>query len=349
MTVTVLVCEDAGGASALAPVARALLERGDEVRCVLGPVAHGVFEREGLVTANTITARPDRLLPHGVFEGSPTTLTASSRWGLRLDACAVIDARAAGCTTLTLIDFWWAYAARLSYPGDADFLAMPDVLLAIDTRMAADLIAVGVPRARIEVTGSPAFDGLLSTKLPSPPASRDVLFLSQPLSTLPHYNIGYTERTVLSALAPIVSDLRATLRVRPHPREDAADFALFVAKLPCRAEMACEPSLRSALEFARVAIGINTMALAEAAMLGRPAVSVMLGETALDPLPPSLAGLVVQVKSPETLRREIATALDNKNEFAPRLDSNLIAHGLSTPRVLGVLDAQRRQTDRALM
>lgn len=330
-----IVCEDAGGAAALAPVVRALGARGARLSFCYGNVARATFDAEGIAVA-------DGGLPEGA-RYAKRVLTASSCWGERLEARAILEARAVGVPSVSIVDFWSNYEARFSYPGETGLDALPDRVLAIDETMRAELSNAGVDEARITVTGSPAFDGLQSDgERWVRPGNEVVLFLSQPMAALygedersPKF-LGYTERTVLAMVAPMVADVGATLVVRPHPREDREALAAFVAGLPGSVRFDASPTLRDAIRGARVVTGMTTMGLVDAALRGAPAISIQTGRRGEDGLPTNRIGLTRGVSDSDSLRSALVDAL-GASPFEPRATAPFPRD--ATARVLAACDA----------
>jgi hypothetical protein len=324
----VVACEDAGGARAIAPVARALATRGDLVTTWLGAKALEAFRDEGLgqsASASLDSVRDCDLL-----------LTASTCWGERLEAQAISLATASAVPSVTVVDFWSNYAARLSYPTAAQLEVLPTRLAVIDDGMKTDLEAVGVPGARMVVTGSPAFDRWLNDPLPRRRSDGlHILFISQPIATLHGDSLGYTETTVLAALAPVASRLGARVVVRPHPREDADALEAIVRALPCDARMDDSATLREALAESSVVVGLTSVALIEAALAGRPVVSAQLGRRGPDGLPTNRSGLTAPATDVESLERALAAA-----DSASAHRAAAFAPG-ATERVVELIDAVR--------
>jgi hypothetical protein len=268
---------------------------------------------------------------------------------LRLEAHATIAARQRSLPTFTLIDFPSQLRPRLSFPGTDDLGAMGDHVLAIDQEMRRRLVIAGVPENRVVVTGSPAFDGLWEAESLSPGEgdATHVLFLSQPIAALhgsdgavPTF-LGYTEGMVLDAVARMIAPHGLELRVRPHPREDESMLTKLARELPGRVRVDRTGSLREAIGRAQWVVGMTSIALVEAALLGKTAISVQFDRRGEDPLWTNVSGLTVGVIDREGLAVAVAEAL--RTARAPRLArSNMEALGWApgaAGRVLACLDA----------
>jgi len=179
---------------------------------------------------------------------------------------------------------------------------------------------VGVPARRITVTGNPAFDHLWlaeeddSKTEDAPTVEDNVLFLSQPMAALFDADgndpggPGYSEVSILRALAPIVAALRTTLVVRPHPREDVDRLRSHLTELPGDVRLEANRPLRQALLRARVVTGMTTIALVEAALMGKTSLSVQLGLRGMDSLWTNRSGLTSLVTTIEELEAALANA-----------------------------------------
>jgi hypothetical protein len=309
-----LACEDAGGARALAPVVDKLLARGDIVDFLLGPVAARCLHESGIASDIAPISNPSEVDAQlSRWRDWHVLVTASTPWGLRLEARAVLAARAHACPSLTFIDFPAQYRERLSFPERDGLCALPDRVAAIDWPMRDDLLAIGVAPERIVATGSPAFDAILAAPAPIVERRADtVLFLSQPIASLFGADesrssfLGYTEHTTLAALAPLIARHRLRLIVRPHPREDVAALETFIATLPGDVVLQSAPALADAVASARLVVGMMTIGLTEAALRGASVISAQIGRRGVDPL----ASNRVQVTIPVVTESELASAVD---------------------------------------
>jgi hypothetical protein len=320
----VVVCEDAGAAAALAVVAAALGEHQQLRLVVAGPAAVPAFHSNGLDVASELGA--------ALLDGNPTLVTGSTMWGERIEARAVREARARGHRSVTFVDFWGNYRERLSFPSDDQLEVLPTKLAVVDETMRDDVVAIGVPASVVVVTGSPALDQVASRgSLPTDPTG-PVVFLSQPIDALYGTRLGYTERTVLSALAPHVQAMSRELHVRPHPREDVAGLRAFVASLPGTCRLREEGDLEGVLCSASVVSGMTTIALVEAALRGLPTLSLQFGAIAPQLLPTTRSG-VTRVVCDEALLDQALTSVRPP-------PSATVGPGHAVQRILALLEEE---------
>jgi len=328
-----VIVEDAGAARALAPVVARLRAGGADVRGVFGSTAAGAF-----------AGVAERASGDEVISQSDVLVTGSSCWGERIEAKAVLAARARGLPSVTFIDAWSNYVPRLSYPGDRDMAALGDIVAVIDPHMKAGLVRDGVDDARITITGSPVFDAFVDAA-PFGDASDEsptIVFLSQPLSKLyPGANLN--EIVALRALA-LTAPQAARIVVRPHPREDRGALAELLATLPVRAGFSEHAGLAEDLAGASVAVGVSTMALIEAATRGRFTIAISLGHPlGIDWQHVLDAGLLVDASSPERLRQLLdeAIAARGQREAGGALEA-LGWSGGATDRLVDVIERSGR-------
>lgn len=331
-----VVCEDAGAAAGIAPVAARLRDRDGLRGIVIGGASKAEFERWGLPNrvvsdARAVQAAVDDADAHDIV------LTGSSPWGARLEAHAVLAARHRSLRVVTFVDYWSNYRPRLSFPGDSGLELVPDRLVVVDERMKREVVALGVDGSRVVATGSPAFDRLWSRRDPTPGAGEGALFLSQPIEALYGTTLGYTEKTTLAALAPRLSRSRTRLVVRPHPREDRDALASFVAGLPCDARIETDGDVEDAILRARVVVGMTTMGLVMAALLGRPTASFQLGVSEPLELPTIGLGATKLATAEETIDAVWSDLLDGPGA-APRFSDEAWRPG-ATERLLELLTA----------
>jgi hypothetical protein len=298
-------------------------DRGDDVAFILGAHAFAPFEQ----ALGTRPASVDPARASATLADRDALITASTCWGDRIEAKAVLVARDGGVPILTFVDFWSNYASRLSYPDEANLALLPDRLAVIDATMADDIVAVGAPRDRIVVTGSPAFDAI--KPLPFPEGASTLLFLSQPLAALYGDTLGYSEQTVLPLVASIARDNGTPLRIRTHPREDATAMRALARGLPGDVAIDEHASLEEAVASSSVVVGMSSMGLVEAALWSRISISAQIGRRGDDALPTNRTGLTSGVTSEAELAELLGRSLRDPKpssvaRFMPRATERLI-------------------------
>jgi len=212
-------------------------------------------------------------------------------------------ARQLGIPSLAVLDFWSNYAARFTtLPPDGPLDALPDVITVMDDSAAEDLRALGIDTRCIHVTGQPAFDRLhtetpppsklaaLREQIGCPPGRHLIVFASQPCSEIAtkagYAVLPYDEREIVQIFCSELKTHPAAdelfLWIRPHPRETPGKFTQH-ASSHVFAGMAGDSA--SAQHAAEGVAGMCSVFLLEAALIGKPVLSLQPGETGLSPLP----------------------------------------------------------------
>jgi len=318
----ITLCGDPGGASALVPVVE-LLQR-DPALCVENYAYHagaGVLGRKGvafgLPPQSTDSEWPDRVLG-----GEPVAglLTATSHNGVNWERRFIAAANRLGIPSLSVLDFWSNYTLRFS--DESGVLGpLPDEIAIMDDVARVEMMAEGFPSERLVVTGQPAFDSLARERQGFSPTrkselrsslglqGRDLLlvFVSQPLRSFcsgpgnpTHF--GYDEVTVLTALVPALERIaraypeQVTLMIRPHPREELAPYRRYGSE-GIRILLSVEGDTREYLMASDLVLGMNSVALVEACVLGCAVVSLQPALAMPDPLPTNRWGWSIPVYS----------------------------------------------------
>jgi hypothetical protein len=264
---TLIVARDPGAASALVPVIRAGPAE------VIGLAdARRFFEREGVqcdeVADTTARAALEGRRPETILTGTSREPRRDAEWW---DA-----ARSLGIPSVGLVDHCWNLHQR--FTDKAPFDSRPDQIAVIDEASRLELQAQRCP-VPIEVTGHPAFDALLA----APPRGRE--------AARALWGAGREDRVVLFASEPIAADIgpaasideTAALRmlldglgewrivIRPHPRDDPAALRGISNG---RAVVDDATPRHAAVAGADAVVGITSIFLLEAALAGRPVLSL---------------------------------------------------------------------------
>lgn len=338
---------DAGGAQALTPVIRQLSAmEGMTVDCRAYAAAASLWSAAGFQPKP-----PEPLEVRGMDRVLLGTTVGPEQWELE----AIRRARTERVRTLAVLDSWVHYRERfLARDGS---LCLPDTIAIMDEQAKTEMIVEGFPSFRLAVTGQPAFDQLAAYEAPEPRAEarerlrawagyreeeRCVLYVSQPLSQFfSRESLGFHETEVLLAVTETLEQLlerrgtRATLLVKPHPRE-----TLGAAGIPHSVSRRLEVRLAPA-EFDRLdlvvgsdlTVGMNSMLLMEACFLGQPVVSYQPYLQIPDSLPSNRRGWSRAVYRPEAL----VEALDGEL-FDPMVQASRQQILAAIPRPRGAAD-----------
>jgi hypothetical protein len=201
-------------------------------------------------------------------------------------------ARKFGCASLAVNDTWINLDPRFTQ-------GRPDFVGAIDPRQAQQLVTLGFDPNQIVVTGHPFLSLLIQRReeiiAATPPISEGrgirLLFVSECIASDVGKGVnapfGFDEFDSFSLLhraasAVARSGAEVRLAVRFHPCEDSAQFLARAARLMSPDKLDVRPLDRAEkpypwLLWSDLVVGIGSMLLLEAIVLGKPVVSVQPG------------------------------------------------------------------------
>jgi hypothetical protein len=285
-----LCATDAGGVANLVPLVAPLRARGRRVVALSSAAHTKAFDASDArltdVTPGDVDAVVTRYAPAAAICG--TTRYASP------DRSLIAVARARGIRVTAVIDERYGYRQRFEVKA-GEVETWPDAITVLDAASVAEAVSEGVPAGTLNVTGSPALArtaGLARAFAADPPprplwlpeGPPIVVFVSETVAadygTGPNSPgamgafVGYTEVTVLAALREALARLRVTCTVveklhpaAPDPAEAASGGVLQVRDV----------LLWPLMWHAHAVVGMRSMALLEARLLGVPALSYQPG------------------------------------------------------------------------
>ena len=326
---------DRGSMQAIAPVIAALRGLGDlEVTTYATHHSWPVTIEMNLCAAHlddeAFAANPSQYLcslfeahsPHLVLSGSSPARGPAPETP---EQFAIQEAHRRNIVSLSVQDYWGMYVERFSRDGRSlakDLL--PDRLCVLDRRALNDLVAFGVPMDQMVVTHNPWLDRLVeqitNNELAQPlrRATRDitVLLISQPLAEMRRVRgWGYDQYTLYEYLLAAMPNggryhAGATLRVLPHPAENAAQWkSLFARNERANINVVlCQNASPVLLRDADYVVTSHSTLAYEALYFGTPC--IMLRPTAEIVLNSWIedAGLAQVFYDVESLRRHLATS-----------------------------------------
>lgn len=360
MPAVVSACGDAGGAAALAPVLERLVKEG---RVSVESYAYGqgieVLARSGLIP-RAVPANADAdWCDSALLQHQPALmLVATSHNDQNHEKTFVAAARKRGIPSMALLDFWTNGRARFCDPAGR-LLYVPDRIAVMDTAARHSLIAEGLPRDAIVVTGHPGLDALMERKGQLTSTGRyaagrasetrrcdvRVLFVSQPLREIHRACaadlLGYDEQSVLDDVIDALelvarrSRIDVTLIIRPHPRESIDAYAGRDSDV-IRVVVSKQGDARATALDADLVVGMTSMLLVEACYLGRPVVSIQPNRRQFGALPSQVLNRITAVYR----REDIAAALErlsadpHEREIAASRAAAIEWAAPATPRVI---------------
>ncbi len=185
--------------------------------------------------------------------------------------------------SLSIIDHWSNYTSRFTLKDNLD--SLPDIICVMDERAKQEMIADGFLPDILRVTGQPAFDGLQKiaseleilreetrTHFQLPKTATLIGFVSEPVSADYGHQRGYDEFDVLKNILNILpSDF--ILGVRLHPRDNPQKYDDLFKNTTRRILIMNDCESKKFLAASDLLIGMTSVMLIEAYLVGRPVLS----------------------------------------------------------------------------
>jgi hypothetical protein len=366
----IIVGRQAGTANAFVPVIRALHESQKQLNLVVLGISHAyrawrdngvdTIKVESFAEAASILSK----IRYPRFMLTGTSLEVAD------DAHFWDWARKRSISTLAFVDSWVNYWQRFSSDpqGSTRFDLLPDKIAVIDELAADRMKEAGCPPELLLVTGHPAFDelshyrGKINHQLRSKilPAGYDnlILFLSEPHSQTyapdARSILGYTEEDslilTLNALEHIgkEDEKKFCVAVKLHPREPSEKFAAALETHNKFYEnvmgLVVEGPRHALVAASDVVVGMTSMLLYEATLMGWPVVSVQPDRLQKSDLIDNHAGISTATDHRQTLvaLREI---LDLKEKKRSQPDSQNAMNFKGTDNVASYILEQSERED----
>ncbi len=331
----ILCATDAGGVRNLAPLAPACAARD------FHPVILTNQDRIGLWGGHVSTGEvhptdnlSSRDLETLLGEARPRACICGTTRFVSPDRLLVQATRKAGIRTVVVLDEWFNYRLRFEDPHTNELVYLPDAIAVQDRQAREEAIMEGIPAQICHITGSPALAELtwrarrLATAPPLPPEvltkreNRPVItFLSETHSadygTGPNSPgqfgpfIGYTELTVRQAILEVIARLgeRVILVEKLHPAAGAHSEPELPPTDNVDFRSTRETDLWALMWHSTAVIGMRSMALLEAHILGCETVSFQPGLIGPELCTAVRLGLVPKMEHPEELFSWLAPRL----------------------------------------
>ena len=282
---------DAGGAQAVAPVIKLAQEKGNKVIVYADGPARSILERKA------IAAKDPSALNNADITAAAAAVFGTSV-GDTFDKKLLQDLRGK-IPTVAIIDYWSNYRMRFT-DGSGHFIE-PDLILVIDEAMKEQMIKEGFDEARIIITGNPHFDNFTEGIKREREDPKEVLFISQPLSTLRKYtDFGFDEFSALTDLKEVLKNTKYSLVIRLHPKDELGKYDSYLNE---RTTLSNEKSLEDAISRAGVIIGMISPVLIQAAGAGKRVLSYEPGLKVADPLESNTQGITERAINKDELSK----------------------------------------------
>ncbi|MHC5936944.1 hypothetical protein [Nostoc sp.] len=287
------IAHDPGGANAVAATVAALRTAGTQVEAYAKGPAIRQFQRLE-VACTPISEEHQNLF---VRLTGDILLTGTSQDD-EFERDAILWARQERIPSIAVIDYWANYGQRFQPFNNPNAEPnFPDIITALDELCVAGMIADGIPEKRIRVVGQPYFAWLLSRQKCRKSILKpreNILFASQP---------NANEIEILRILIKVLTDYKPLkkLLIRFHPRQGECRASLDLlaqSGLPFAIDESTDTL--ATLRQQDIMLGITSIILIEAALMGIPAGSLVIGVD--DTLITNQRGITIPLNSSEKLR-----------------------------------------------
>lgn len=246
--------------------------------------------------------------------------------------------KAVGVRTVAVLDEWFNYRYRFADPDSQELAYLPDVVAVQDEQARREAVAEGIPESLCHITGSPALAALtlrarqMAAAPPEIPAvlrgleERPVVtFLSE--THLGDYGgepgssgsmgpfIGYTEVTVRQAILETLIRIGQTVLLveKLHPASEGQEAAV-ANHGPVQVISTKRANLWPLLWHSDAVVGMRSMALLEACILGAEAVSMQPGLIGPERCTAVRLGLMPRLEHPGDLEAWLTPRLGKTNQ-----------------------------------
>ncbi|MBI2309906.1 hypothetical protein HYU89_03320 [Candidatus Collierbacteria bacterium] len=216
--------------------------------------------------------------------------------------------------TAAIVDQWLNY--RLRFTSLAGRIITPDKILVLDNFARKEMIGEGFQKAQLLVVGHPSFD-LLGEMVGWDKKNvirhrLSILFICDAIEQAVHVNFGYTEKTIITELLTAFESVnysdKIDLVIKLHPKNDLDAMRMFIKRvsLPKLVSISLTKTtpLHKLILISDLVIGMYSMGLVEAYLLGKPVMSVQIGLRKEDEFILSRRGVTRTIRSSQILIEE---------------------------------------------
>jgi hypothetical protein len=284
---------DPGGARTLQPVLNCLAKKG--IPFVI--VRHRFLDAEAPGEWPRVTPPDSNTSNHMAWfkETGCTAVIFTSSIDDKLPLSIARSAKLAGVPVAHILDHWSYYTERLQTDNAPRLI--PAIYMVMDDVAYNEAESQGIPKEILKITGHPSLSGLISERdefltfspiehlkrLGFSADKKLLVFISEPIE---HYastcyvpnRKEYNEKTVLCRLCDGLQKFSSDIQIGlvPHPRED--EQGLLEAWNHCKGSLDGHllrlPKGRQTLFLADGVLGMNSILMYEAWLLGKPLLSV---------------------------------------------------------------------------
>lgn len=310
--------ENLGGFNAIAPVIKKLSKQNVDFKVILASESCEAAKRDDIDFLDG-TDRSQKNLENILDSFGPDIAVLGTSHGLSLEKKVISWTKRRGIISVAMLDFWCDYRMRFSTPGTDDLAYLPDYICVIDENMEKQMISSGFDKSRLRITGNPFFDTLKGLK--SEQDDGYILFIAPYFSELgnkanksagsPIFDGAKIFTDYVNILEKIKDTSPILIRMHPHcKKKDGLVAVISRSKLKISIAETGE-NILDLVGRAKLIIGIHSMVLFQAAMMGKKVLSYQPGISEKeDPLPSNQLGISRVAYSYDQLEKQIIEALN---------------------------------------
>lgn len=282
-----VVSHDAGGANILASLVKKYVSDFNWKGYIKGPAVK-IFKDK-----NANYARQGLDINRVLESEKPDLILTGTSWASNIEIDFIRHAKKKGIKTAAFLDHWCNYRERFGYPEEWK-KNVPDIVFVGDRWAYAIALRNDFPKNRLRHVENPYFeeifkerDAILQCKkrlIEKHKGRIKILFLSEPIyrhalkQYKDSYYWGYTEYEIIRDLEYIMRlKTNVEVKIRLHPAEKNNKYSNLLKNRAANITISKDSSLVRDCMWSDIVIGSNSMALVIALIVGRKAVSYIVG------------------------------------------------------------------------
>lgn len=286
----IFTAQDPGGFNAILPVIKELKKRNNFLlKLILANESRGIAKKNKISyqDGNKLT---DKELAQLARKENPDLIFTATSMGRSIEDRIIKIAKVQKVKTVALIEFWANYKPR--------FYILPDYILVVDRIMKKEMTEKRFDPKKLIITGSPIFD----TFSGSNQRGKFISFFSQPFSEIYKKEDkeywGYDEIQVFEDLIECLEklQLKNSIKIKFHLRTKKLDkFDEMIKNSKLNISIEKKLSSEDLIKKSKVVIGMNSIVLFQAAMMGKNVLSYQPDLNRKDPLISNRLGISTSV------------------------------------------------------
>ncbi|MBU4462040.1 hypothetical protein KKD91_03180 [Patescibacteria group bacterium] len=261
------------------------------------------------------------------------TDTSEKEFGLSIDKKFINIAKELRKPTISIVDSWMSYRER--FGKKLEYL--PNKIFVIDEKMEDDLHKIGIPKDKVEITGSPRFDKFSEIKN-TKKTKNLIIFNSQPIPKKEKLNEVKIFRDIVKALEKIHPKKKIIITFHPTREIDKKDrnkYDNIIENSQLTITKAGKDEETDKLNRkAELVMGIHSIALFDASLIKKRVLSYQPGKNIKDDkLQSNKYGWSVPVYKKENLVKKIKSLYAKKVPVGKKQRSKYILNN-STQKVI---------------